>query len=83
MTRSILFYSIIYTLLYIFIVINNIIKYVNLKLKIIFVLFFIFAYLIITVFRAHNAEYLNNIFDMKYKLPIFISQPYTYIFHNF
>lgn len=82
-SRSILFYSIIYVLLYILIVNKNIIKHISLKLKIASVLLFIFAYVIITVFRAHNVEYLNSIFDLKYKLPIFISQPYTYISHNF
>ena len=82
-SRSILFYSIIYTLLYILILNINIIKTIKIKYKILFILFFILSYVTITIFRAHDAIYLNNIFDMKYNLPIFISQPYSYISQNF
>ena len=82
-SRSVLFYSIIYTLLYILILNINIIKTIKIKYKILFILFFILAYVTITIFRAHDAIYLNSIFDMKYNLPIFISQPYSYISQNF
>ena len=45
---------------------------------------FVLLYTIITINRAHDVEYLNGIFEMKNaKLPIFISQPYMYIAHNF
>ena len=41
-------------------------------------------YLIITINRAHDVEYLNSIFEMKNEnTPIFITQPYMYIAHNF
>lgn len=47
-------------------------------------LVFVLLYIIITINRAHDVEYLNSIFEMKNaKLPIFISQPYMYIAHNF
>lgn len=49
-----------------------------------FIVAFLALYLIITVSRAHNVEYLNGIFEMKNeKMPIFITQPYMYIAHNF
>ena len=34
------------------------------------------VYIVLTVARSHNISYLNSIFEMKWKLPIFISQPY-------
>ena len=48
------------------------------------VVLFMVLYVIITISRAHDITYLNGIFEMKNdKLPIFISQPYMYIAHNF
>ena len=48
------------------------------------VVVFLVLYLTITISRAHNVEYLNGIFEMKNeKIPIFITQPYMYITHNF
>ena len=45
---------------------------------------FLALYIVITINRAHNVEYLNGIFEMKDEnMPIFISQPYMYIAHNF
>lgn len=41
------------------------------------------VYLLLTVARSHNVEYLNGIFEMKYNLPIFITQPYIYIANNY
>ncbi len=42
------------------------------------------VYLILTVARSHNVEYLNGIFEMKNTgMPIFISQPYIYIANNY
>ena len=41
------------------------------------------VYLMLSVARSHNVEYLNGIFEMKYNLPIFISQPYIYIANNY
>ena len=40
-------------------------------------------YILLTVARSHSIEYLNGIFEMKYRLPIFISQPYIYISNNY
>ncbi len=40
-------------------------------------------YIFITIARAHSIEYLNGIFEMKYELPIYISQPYIYVANNF
>lgn len=41
-------------------------------------------YVILTVLRSHNIEYLNGIFEMKNEaMPIFISQPYIYIANNY
>lgn len=48
------------------------------------VLFFALLYMLITISRAHDVEYLNGIFEMKNEhMPIFITQPYMYIAHNF
>lgn len=47
-------------------------------------LFIIPVYLILSVARSHDVEYLNGIFEMKYaKMPIFITQPYMYIANNY
>lgn len=43
----------------------------------------IFCYVLLTVARSHSIRYLNGIFEMKYRLPIFISQPYIYIANNY
>lgn len=40
-------------------------------------------YILLTYARSHNANYLNTIFEMKYNLPVFIGQPYTYIANNY
>ena len=42
------------------------------------------AYVVLTVFRHHDVEYLNGIFEMRYaEMPIFITQPYMYVANNF
>ena len=41
------------------------------------------VYIILTIARSHDIAYLNSIFEMKYNLPIWISQPYIYIANNF
>ena len=41
------------------------------------------AYVVLTVFRNHDVAYLNSIFEPRYGLPIFITQPYMYIANNF
>lgn len=42
------------------------------------------VYLVLTVARSHNVEYLNGIFEMKNShMPIFITQPYMYIANNY
>jgi len=40
-------------------------------------------YVILSVARSHSVEYLNGIFEMKARFPIFISQPYIYIANNY
>ncbi len=41
-------------------------------------------YVVLTIARSHDVEYLNGIFEMKNEaLPIFISQPYIYIANNY
>ena len=41
-------------------------------------------YVILTVARSHDVEYLNGIFEMKNSnTPIFITQPYMYIANNY
>lgn len=45
---------------------------------------FLILYIFITYNRAHDVSYLNGIFEMKNpRIPIFISQPYMYVAHNF
>lgn len=42
------------------------------------------VYLLLSVARSHDVEYLNGIFEMKYAdMPIFITQPYMYIANNY
>lgn len=42
------------------------------------------AYIILTIARSHDVEYLNGIFEMKNsRTPIFITQPYMYIANNY
>ncbi len=42
------------------------------------------AYVILTIARSHDVEYLNGIFEMKNAgMPIFITQPYMYIANNY
>ncbi len=42
------------------------------------------VYLLLTVARSHDAEYLNSIFEMKNEaMPLFVSQPYIYIANNY
>lgn len=41
-------------------------------------------YVILTIARSHDVEYLNGIFEMKNgNTPIFITQPYMYIANNY
>lgn len=41
-------------------------------------------YVLLTVARGHDVEYLNGIFEMKNRsIPIFITQPYMYIANNY
>lgn len=41
-------------------------------------------YVILTIARSHDVEYLNGIFEMKnLDTPIFITQPYMYIANNY
>ena len=41
-------------------------------------------YVILTIARGHSADYLGAIFEMKNPaVPVFISQPYTYIANNY
>ena len=43
----------------------------------------IISYVFITFERAHSADYLAGIFEMKFPVPIAVSQPYIYISNNF
>ena len=40
-------------------------------------------YVLLTLARSHSVSYLNDIFEMKRSLPIFLSQPYIYIANNY
>lgn len=42
------------------------------------------AYVVLTILRGHDVEYLNSIFEMKNAAtPIFITQPYMYVANNY
>lgn len=42
------------------------------------------VYVLLTVARRHDVDYLNGIFEMKNpNMPIFITQPYIYVANNF
>ena len=44
----------------------------------------VIVYVILTIARSHDVEYLNGIFEMKNsRMPIFITQPYMYIANNY
>lgn len=47
------------------------------------VLFIIPVYVVLTIARSHDIPYLNSIFEMRWNLPIFISQPYIYVANNY
>lgn len=56
----------------------------NILLMLLLSVFVLALYVIITINRAHDIEYLNGIFEMKNEnTPIFITQPYMYIAQNF
>ncbi len=44
---------------------------------------FIVLYILLTIARSHDTTYLNTIFEMKKRLPIFLTQPYIYIANNY
>lgn len=56
---------------------------VPLKLIIYTLVLLTVMYVILTIARSHDVEYLNSIFEMRYNVPIFISQPYIYISNNY
>lgn len=42
------------------------------------------GYIVLSVFRNHDVEYLSGVFEMKdSQIPIFVSQPYIYIVNNY
>ena len=41
------------------------------------------GYIILTISRSHDAEYLMSIFEMKSDLPLLISHPYIYVANNY
>ncbi len=41
------------------------------------------VYVLLSIARSHNVEYLNSIFEMKARFPIYFSQPYIYIANNY
>lgn len=56
----------------------------NYKTILIVIFGLIGIFIIITISRSHSISYLKSIFEMKSeKMPIFISQPYMYVAHNF
>lgn len=58
----------------------------NIRIRYIIIIVFmiIAAWIILSYFRHHSASYLNKIFEFNNKkTPVWISQPYTYICHNF
>ena len=57
----------------------------NIPIKLIAYTFMLLVvmYVILTIARSHDVKYLNSIFEMRYNLPIFISQPYIYISNNY
>lgn len=65
---------------------GKILKKINKKLVIRLAFTFLcllVLYVFITFKRAHSEEYLEEIYEMKYDLPIFISQPYIYVANNY
>lgn len=56
---------------------------INFSLFFCVIILIIPVYLLLSVARSHNVEYLQGIFEMKYNLPIYISQPYIYIANNY
>lgn len=58
----------------------------GIKLRTILILLCIMVpvYVLLTVARNHDVEYLNGIFEMKNsQMPIFVTQPYIYVANNF
>ena len=88
-SRSQLILSIVLSLFIIVINKNETVKKFVLDKKSILILvsslfLFFVLYLTITISRAHDVKYLNGIFEMKNeRMPIFITQPYMYVAHNF
>lgn len=68
-----------------FAVVTYIAVYHNIRFRTVIILLVIMipAYVVLTVFRNHDVAYLNSIFEPRYGLPIFITQPYMYIANNF
>ena len=63
---------------------NKLINKKNVCLTVIAIIVLMIIYVFITINRAHDIAYLNGIFEMKNEnTPIFITQPYMYIAHNF
>ncbi len=63
-----------------FVSIKKDIRIINIIISIIFI---IPVYIILSIARSHNIEYLNSIFEMRKAIPIYISQPYIYIANNY
>lgn len=69
-----------------FAVVTYIIVYRKIKFRTIMILLCIMVpvYVLLTVARNHDVEYLNGIFEMKNRgTPIFVTQPYIYVANNF
>lgn len=69
-----------------FAVVTYIIVHRKIKFRTIMILLCIMipVYVLLTVARNHDVEYLNGIFEMKNSgTPIFITQPYIYVVNNF
>jgi oligosaccharide repeat unit polymerase len=69
------FAGVIYLLLY---------RRISWKMVVAGIVLIIPLYVLLTVFRHHDVDYLNGIFEMKNSsIPIFITQPYIYVANNF
>lgn len=69
-----------------FAVVTYIIVHRKIKFRTIIILLCIMVpvYVLLTVARNHDVEYLNGIFEMKNNgTPIFVTQPYIYVANNF
>lgn len=69
------FAAVVYLMLY---------RHISWKMIVGFIVIILPVYVLLTVARRHDIEYLNGIFEMKNSnMPIFITQPYIYVANNY